>query len=422
MDSRTNISTFLVFDAIVPKFEGAEPRVLYCYSVEPMQPHQDVNQAGLFIAFLKFCTRFRCASPCDYIETGNYQNGLLELRDNVWMAIRRKKNDNSANHTFIKFLLQNCREMFNLFFPQLTRDPETNEIDEKSTNLIKSAFASIVKSTINTDLTIAHLYNSTFNLTIPFEMEDNLSQHIYNLLHQRLSPIMGIAIMYSYYFIYSSFPPDISRTISLALRVKLPYLFPQALAKEDKKLYWTIGMCYQPDGQLCVFAPPLYINGHQFPLIALRFGKIRFIIALKENVLVSPESLNYIPHYIKPLKHFFESFNVRTIAGKYKGPYLLVNSNKQDQCLKFAYHKLAEHDIPLTQDLLLTCNSFASDFSTYSSIALCGKSNFFVWYRNLRMKEVAIIMKTDCKEVSNAIKWCRTLDDDKNLSHMEVKR
>lgn len=413
-----------MFDSYLPKAENAEPQILFSFSnFEQTQPFLDVNQAGLFITFIKFCSRFRCSETCNYIETNKYCIGIMELESDVFFSLKRKREeqDNSSTNVNLKLILDSCKQMFKLFFPPIKRKPSTNQVESQSLKIIKEGFELIVKSISNIDMTIERFYESAFKLNLSYQMETHLSQISYQLIHNHSSPIMNIAILYSHYYIYSSFPPEISRTISLALRVKFSYLFPKVLVKEENKLYWIIGMRYSERGELSVYSPPLFIQDHVFPFVALRCGKFRFIITLKEDIAPTNEALSSLPYFIKPLKNFLSNLDVRTIVGKVDASYFRIKCDKQNLSLNFANHKVPEIDIPLAQSLLLNCISYGTDYAKYSNICFPALSNFFVCYKNNENEEIVTMIKTDIDKVSEQIESCNLLNKLENIYHLEVR-
>lgn len=415
--------SLLVFDSLLPKGDDAEPRILFSYSTMESSPFLDVNQAGIFITLIKFCMRFRCSAPCNYVETDGYCTGIAELDADIFFSLKRRKgaSDDSATGANLKLIVDSCRQMFRLFFPPLHRDAASNALDAKSVRIVQEGFGLIAKSIFKIDMTIERFYESAFKLDLSYQLDSSISSICYQLISNHNSPIMNIAVLYSHYYIYSSFPPDVSRTISLALRVKFSYLFPKVLVKEENKLYWIIGMWYSERGELNVYSPPLYIGEHVFPFVALRCGKFRFIITLKENVSPTNDVLLSLPYFIKPLKSFLSNLDVKTIVGKFDASYFRIQCDKRNLGLNFANHKVPEVDIPLVQSLLLTCKSYGTDFAKYSNICFPAPSDFFISYKNNEKEEIVAMIKTYIDKVSDQIESCNLLNKIENIYHLEVK-
>jgi hypothetical protein len=121
-----------------------------------------------------------------------------------------------------------------------------------------------------------------------------------------VSQIAHLAVLHFRYFVYSSFPQDVSRTLSMAIRMKFAYLFPSPLAKQDEHMYWIIGLSRCSQGRVQLYLQPICSDGSRSPFVALRMPKWRIFIALKHNTSVTLELLQQLPGQLGGLIHFFK--------------------------------------------------------------------------------------------------------------------
>ncbi|OHS99088.1 hypothetical protein TRFO_34576 [Tritrichomonas foetus] len=415
----TNLQSFIVFDGVMPVAEGSEPTVFFSrFPTDIHQPHFAVNQVGLLLTFLRFATRFAGDTPCDYIRTSSHETAILELDNQVWMSVQRQISPNSpSNRDLLNSMLRSCKSIYQLFFQPPKRNPETEEILDESAVILKKAFEVIVNSITWADLGFIHLFDSFFQLKLNDQFSSELCPIIHRLLNSDV-PIAHIAIMYSRYFIFYTFPTDVARTLSICLRMKLPYLFPRVLAKEDERLYWIIGMSKTERRTVSIYAPPLFIDGKQYPLIALRMKKIRFILTLQSGVIPSPKLLAAVPPLLKPLRKHCEKLKLETRSGKKSGPYVVLKNLPQEKMLTLSHEKLSDPTIPIAENMIFQAHLFATNVAQQkSSIVFPGPSGlgYYVCLRKTIAEEVVVMCQNDTKEVTRAISAGHELERQENV-------
>lgn len=412
-------TNFMVFDIRTSNREGSEPQVFYSSNENTKNPHSSVNLAGLLITFVKFSNKFEPDEPCDYILTSASEIALCELEDGIWMSYSRPR-QKISNRNGLHQMLISCRRIYQLFFNPPVRD-ENRMVSPKSIRQISQAFQMIVKSITNTELNATQLFDSYLKLDLPPRFMNDITQTINFLIHSANSPISHVAVMYSHNFIYSSFPPDITKTLDLALRVKFPYLFPQVLEKQEK-LFWIIGLSKGKNVPLNVYVPPLFINGHQYPLCALRHGKMRYLLALKSDVLPTPEMLSTIPGHLVSLKGHFENFQVELYSTNNKSPYVTILSDTDHHKLDVSNQFIPEAVYGKVQNNMILGHYYGKTFSGCSSIGFTADSQFFIFYRYIDDIEILTALNTRTQNVSKSIALCKELDDQKKRLKVVVRR
>lgn len=434
----TNLEYFVVFDGNVSEKEGAELVIFYSIYLNDFfnnsnkndnssniansiykRPYFLVNHVGLLLTFIKFSRHFTYNVPCNYVRTDNHETALLELGDQIWISAQRQSSaSDPSNRELLHSILCLCKNIYTLFFGLPKRDPKTNLVTPRSVKTLQTGFDMIVKSIACTDLGFIHLFDSFFRLNISNEFSQRLAHHIHDLKSKL--QIEHIAIMYSRYFVYSTFPADISRTLSICLRMKLHYLFPRVLAKDDELLYWIIGLSKTERNTLSLYTPPLYIDGKEYPLLALREKKLRFIIALKDNVCPTLTLLDRIPPHLAPLQQIFRKFVLETKNGKKNGPYIVLKNQFLTKSLFLTHEKITDSFIPIAERMIIQAHLFASTYSPYVTIVFPG-INCYIFYQKGREGEAVVISINESKEVTQFLKNSKELLVPENIKRPQIK-
>lgn len=440
---KANLSCFFLFDGNMPA-EGSEPAVLHTIFIDKKDygemrkapttseensenshsnnsvksnPFFIVNQVGLLLTFLKFSTRFSQDAPCDYIRTDKHEIVILELENQVWMSIQRETPlTELSNRNSLHSMLRSCKNIYQLFFNPPKRDPETNLVTPLSINHLKSAFDMIIHSMAWADLGFIHLFESFFQLT-PDKAFSFALNPIINEFSSTL-PISHMAIMYSRYFIFHTFPTDVARTLSICLRVKLPYLFPRILAKDEERLYWIIGLSVTERNTLSIYPPPLFINGKQYPLIALRKKKLRFLFTLKDNVAPTPELLSSITPHLKPLVKLCDRLKLETKGNRNASPYIVLRNHPLEKNLSLTHEKLSDATIVFAEKTISQAHLFATSYAKKSIICYPGNPaylGYYVYFKKRQSEESVVMCQSETKEVTTALHVSHELLNSRNV-------
>ena len=420
----TKLQSFIVFDGVMPLAEGSEPAVFFTHlPQESNNKHFAVNQVGLLLTFIRFAQRFSDDLPCDYIRTSSHETSLLELDNQVWISVQRQISPSMpSNRNLLHSILQSCKRIYKLFFQLPERDKKTAEVTPTSVKILQHAFQMIVDSITWADLGFIHLFDSFFQL----KLDDVFSSQMYPIIQNILTSnthIAHIAIMYSKYFIFYTFPTDIARTLAICLRMKLPYLFPRVLVKEEERLYWIIGLSMTNRKSCCIYAPPLYIDGKKYPLIALRMKKLRFIMTLKDDITPMPDLLQQIPPVIRNLRKHCEKLKFKSNQGRNEksGSFVVLKNYPQETMLTLCHEKLSDQTIPIIENMIFQSHTLATDISlNKANVVFPGPANlgYYICLRRSIHEEVVVICQCLNKEVSQAVN--KAADIAKNVKLPQV--
>jgi hypothetical protein len=278
--------------------------------------------AGVLITMNTFACHFTGSIPCDYLVTNLYEYALLELSENVWMAVQRRLTGYS-NRDLLLSLLKSCQSIYRFLFPPLFRGPD-GEISEDSARELHVGFEMLVGSISWNDLAFSHLFDSFFQQSPDQRISTEIGECARRLVNSGL--VTDCAIMHSRYFLFSTFSTDVTQTLSRCIHMKLKYLFPKPVAKQPNQMYWIIGLSRSPTTNISIYAPLIWINSQQFPLVGLRAGKLRFFISLKPGLAPDERLLNEIPRLLQPLRRLLRDFTVDQPKTSKVGPFLLVKN------------------------------------------------------------------------------------------------
>lgn len=394
-------NSFVIFDSLSAG-EGKPPTVLFAYSPEKkLEDFYLEKYTGLIIGFIQICCRFHTEDPCSYIRTKNTEIVLLELTDNIWMAISKKFKTTSAR-TLLSSMLESCRDIYYLFFPTPKRDPNTNFIDKDSARTLQSTFTMLIPSISWNDLDFSYIFDSFFQMNVT----DNFARSIIlqaKPIMTNESVISHICILYGRYSIFSTLSTRTTRNLMLCFKMKLPYLFPTVLEKSEDKMYWIIGMRRSPSGFISVYAPPIIIDGARHSIVALRWRKLKIILALKPGVTATPEVLSRLPHMVNPIRRLFEGSRLETARGRFKVPYMVVRHIPQKRQFFVSNDKLTDVLIPFVEEVVIQADMFARAFSPRSAVFIPHSNGFFSYASTLRGTEEIVVCRPEVKDLSELL-------------------
>lgn len=280
----------------------------------------------------------------------------------------------------------------------------------------------IVRAISWTDLAFVHLFDSFFQLKLGEVFQAELCPIIQRVLDSRCG-IAHIAIMYSRYFVFYTFPTDVAKTLAICLRIKFPYLFPKVLSKEEERMYWIIGLsrANHVAGGISVYAPPLCIEGQNYPLIALRKKKLRIILALRPDTVATPTLLMDIPPILAELQDKFKNFHIESAQGKKPGPYVVLKNHKQEKSLQLSNEKLSDPSILVAENSIFLGQWFASNVASSASVAFPGPMDYSIYFRTSVSDETVVMCKDPCKDISKRIENCKELEKPENVKRICVR-
>jgi hypothetical protein len=415
------LQSFIVFDGIVPPAEGSEPIIYFAQCPAVADPHFAVNLAGVLITFRKFCTHFTAASACDYVATDTHEFAILELAQDIWMAVQRKLSS-SPNRDLLRSMLHSCKSLYNLFWPTPRRIPGTNDLTHQSRRLLAETFTMIVNSITWNDLAFIQLFDSYLQLD-PGPLEQQLVQAVSAIQANTTVPIAHIAVLHSRYFVHSTFPRDVSRTIGLAMSLKFRYLFPNSLVKQEERLYWIIGLSRAASGAMTLYAPHVNVGGQLFPIVALRRLKWRIVIALRPECEIAPDVLSQIPKVLTQLQRLIKDVRVETCKGRKTGPYIVVRNESAERRLMLSHDNVSYPLIPVAENTIFLAQWFAASTARVATVAFPMSGDFVVYFKEDGTKEVVVLYKVVVGGVSAAVRECRMLaEEPQNIMALKVQK
>jgi hypothetical protein len=409
-DSAANLQSFIVFDGFCEHGEGSSPTVYFSRCPPNAGQHFAVLQAGILLTLRDFCTHFSPQSTFDYMATDTHETAVLELSSNIFMAVQRRVSS-SPNRNLLLSILRSFRSIYELFFCEYRRDPVTNHLTPLAHRVIRSAFERIVDCTKWTDLAFVQLFDAFLQIP-PDPLLDAFKREAQDLQGNPRNQITHLAVLHSRYFVYSSFPQDVSRTLSIAIRMKFAYLFPSPLAKQDERMYWIIGLSRPSRLGVQVYAPPIHLDGVKHPLVALRMRKWRIFIGLNNGACVTPELLQKLPAQLGALTRLFALAPSPAVVGETGAKaksYIVLQNERPEKRLMLRHEKLADPVIPIAENTIFLAQWFATTIGPSSAVAFRAPYGFSVYFKEEPDRETVVMVKTESTEVSAAICDCTQL-------------
>lgn len=405
------VHTFLVFDAYPTKPSGGDPVVFYSYPQSGCPQHFALNQAGLLITFVKLCRRFSPTQDCDYILTNAHETALLELSDDIWISISRDVTDAPGRY-YLKSILETYCRIYDLFFERPVRDQVTRVVVPRSRRRLADAFDMIIRG-INRapqrELIFDYLYNSFYHFELDARFLCELSIKVNELF--RKCPFEHLAIVYSNHHLFSTFPSETFKTLLLAIRMKLAYLFPAPRSGQTRGWRWMIGLSHEGE-ILNVYAPPIRIDGEPYPLIMLKQGKVKMIVALKNTVPLLPvDIMNLVEELDIVLKFFgIDRFKEREVKGTVKSRYLCLKNEPKKRSLSISRNQVSEQLVMEMEQAVIRANNYMRNYMNICTIAWPMKQDMFLTYTSTRDDETVSIVKPKGMKLTPAVAIAQELE------------
>jgi hypothetical protein len=403
----SDLHSFIAFDAVEIIQEGGAPTVFFVQSPSDADPHFAAIQAGIFLAFMSFTSRFNPHAPCDYILTSAHEYALLELSAGIFMAVGRRVG-NPPNRTLLISILRSCKSIYELFFPLPVRE-SNGAISRNTRDQMRTAFSMIINSIRWADLAFVQAFDSFFQLRLTSRVTDHFVI-IEKLMNNSVVKFAHIAILHSRYFLFYTFPTDVARILSICLSIKFPYLFPTVLEKQDDRMYWIIGLSRSATGNVAVYAPPLFINGQAYPLIALRIRKVRILLTLQPDVIPSPMLLQKVPPLLRELKDHLKNLSVKTNVATGQIPFLVLKHDRPGKQLMLT-HANVSANLAVTESCIFSAQMYAMAMGRVGEVAFPAHLGFIAYARERINAETIVLCRTEAVPLSAQIKMCKELEN-----------
>ena len=402
------LSHFMVFDVKNTSEDFGPPTVFFHHSNEENQQEKKDNGqfVGLLVGFIQTSLKFTQTEPCDYILTNLHEIALIELDNDVWISVCRKRSEN-INPELLKSMLHICRDIYKLFFPLPQRD-STNKVKRASARMLRSAFEMISSAVSWTDINFLNIFQSTFQLTLPTKFVQKLIYIVQTIISSG-DFFAHINILYGRYTVFSTLPMDVSTTLAICLKNKLQYLFPNTVESIQDQLFWVIGLSMSSHGFVNVYSPPIIIDGVQYPLVCLKKNKMKIVLLLNPNIQPTPETLQTIPRIIKPITQLFSSFKLETKKGSIQGSYIVIKNNIVNKQIQMANEKLSDPQIPFVENSIVNISYCLHKYDKNTEIFM-PVGNDFVSYAALTKKtEDLVLWKSDKSTSIESMDTCKNL-------------
>ena len=387
MSEQSLLHSFIVFNAIPPSEEGADPEVLWYFGNHgEVDKYYHLNQAGLLITFLAFCRRFDTDLPCDYVVTHNHEISLLELSDPIWMGVVLNSS-RATNRALLRSLLLYCRSMFSFFFhplAELTKVPSRErEMDPQVLRWIDYAFPLIVNSIDWNHLDFTYIFNTCVMQRLSTRrksVDRSLASLCRDLISRNPHLIDNVAILYQKRkVVYSTFDHEATRILAFGVRHRFQHLFhhrPAASAPE--KLTWLVGRYVNDVGLLSTYQQPIYLDGERHLLLAFKFKRFKIVLTQPPDYVVSEEGFDVIERELGDITAFLDESSPVKITPSVPLSFALAVNDDESRQLTFECVQVDAASRYAIDDNFVWIHSATADYAKKAITAMPAKSRFFL--------------------------------------------
>lgn len=401
------LASFLVFDSIPPSAEGSDPAIYWYYSPTPRTKFDELNEAGLLITFIRFTVRFDESTGCDYVKTSKHEYAMLELLDNIWMAVALKSRS-TTNRCFLHSILEYCRMLFSCFWVPLPKlNPGCQKPDLKvAISHIPEAFPFIINAIDWTRLDSTYLFNSCLIQPIPFDQKEELARLCSNLLNQHPNVFDNIAILYhKKKTIFSTFSPIITKALSFSMKKKFKHLFLHNPTMLPSGFSWIIGLYINNSGLSSIYQPCMFYDGKLHYLIAFRYNDYKIVLSQPDSIDDDEVVMKAIPKFLAPIRQFLSHLFIPTLNDSVPIPFAISTNHLEKNHLIFHSKHIDAASRPIVDENVIILYNFM--MTSYSGLKRCSfpvNNSFSVLAKKDSRVEYVVFFQSDEKLLSQRSK------------------
>ena len=413
----TLLHSFIIFNIVPPKKEGAKPEIYWYYSPEEQNEETRLNQVGLILTFAGFCRKFtKFDNPrieCDYIYTNKHEIAIQQLFGDIFMSVTIESTK-PFNRYVLQSILQYCKSMFSHFWVYLPEEILADE-ESPSNDLIISnldnAFGYIIHSIDWAHLDFMYLFKTYTRQKINGDF-DKLKNLCAKLIVDHRKELDNIAILYrNHRVVHTTFSPTVTRVLAFGMRKKFRYLYLHNPRADRDALTWIIGMYTDMNGLKSLYQPVIYISGIPHLLVAFKLKHFKIVLTLNPNIEVDMRMLNEIPQYLKELRTFLKDIQATKPNRDVPVPFALAEVNMRSQQLHFDCSQIDAKSRPAVDINIIRGHQAAVITDISASVAFPGISDYFVTVsrRKAEDKEIIVTCKSPTPNISDSLKICQRI-------------
>ena len=421
MSEDSLLHSFIVFNAVPPSEEGADPKVLWYFGNHgETDQYYALNQAGLLMTFVAFCKRFDTDAPCDYVFTNRHEIMMLELSGPIWMGVVLNSS-RPTNRALLRSILLYCRSMFSFFFHplgQLSKEPPVDgEEDPHVTQWVNYAFPLIVKSVDWNHLDFTYIFNSCVIQGLNTRKSSgrkSLATLCRELISRNPLLVDNVAILYQKRkVVYSTFDHDVTRILAFGVRHRFGHLFhhkPAAGAPE--KLTWLVGRYRNQVGLLSMYQQPIYYGGRPHLVLAFKFKRFKIVLTQPPDSEVSEESLDMIERQLFDITAFLADSSPVTTKPSVPLSFALALNDEEPKKLTFECVQIDAASRYSIDDTFAWIHAATSDYAKKAVTAMPTKYSFFTKCdRSVENKELLLTFSRSATQgmasgISKCLSFC----------------
>ena len=411
----TLLHSFIIFNIVPPKKEGAKPQIYWYYSPEEQDEETKLNQVGLILTFAGFCRKFtKFDDPrmeCDYIYTNKHEIAIQKLFGDIYMSVTIESTK-PFNRYVLQSILQYCKSMFSHFWVYLPEEilaEEESPSNEMIIENLENAFGYIIKSIDWGHLDFMYLFNTYTTQKINGDI-NALERICAQLLIRHRKELVDIAILYrNHRVVHTTFSATVTRVLAFGMRKKFGYLYLHNPRADRDALTWIIGMYTDMNGLKSLYQPVIYISGTPHLLVAFKLKHFKIVLTLNPNIEVDMQLLNEIPRYLKDLREFLKELQATKPIRDVPVPFALAKVDMSKQQLYFDCSQIDARSRPAVDINIIRGHQAAVVTDNAASVAFPGISGYFVYVSRRKDRETIVTCKSPTPNVSDSLKICQRI-------------
>jgi len=415
---KTLLHSFLIFNVKPPKKEGALPTIYWYFSNEDHSNEYKLTQVGLIITFVGFCRKFKPSHDCDYIFTSFHEIAILRLYGDIWMSVSIESKK-SFNRNLLHSILRHCRSMFSHFWvylPEIVLENETPPSEQLIVSQLNDSFRYIVNSIDWTQLDFLYIFNSYMcqSITGGSHILEEICARL--LIHHK-DELKDIAILFrKHRVVHTTFSATVTRALAFGMRKNFEYLFLHGPRADKDALTWIIGLYTDTNGILSIYQPYINIGGIPHLLVAFKLRHFRIVLTLDPTMIITGESLQKIPLYLRELKDFLKIQQPQKLMKGIPVPFAYTGDQQSRQQLHFHCNQIDARSRHAVDINIIRADMVANQYDPETSIAFPGILGYYVFVKKSTQQgnEKVVVFRSPIMNASESLKIRKKIKPKKN--------
>ena len=279
------LDSFIIFDGIPPKEEGADPVVFWMYPDytgpdKEQYSNSIFNRVGLYLTFIGFCRDFGANKYCEYFQTDQFLTVFTCIGAEVYCAATFQTSD-SSKHIILEKSMEAFRALFlHIFTPPVRKG---DDIDKESVAKFALDFLD--------DLLRIFQFNPILPRLSPSYDLWSLCEGAIATSKEAIPHLIGASFLWDNYLIHSTLSPEIVLSLYFAYKCDSKYFMPFKDVSQTTPYQWRLAYCRNIDHTLQTSS--INSNDDRALVAFVHTNNFLFIVALSPKK--SSQSQDFYP-------------------------------------------------------------------------------------------------------------------------------